>query len=367
MKKGRKMKNCRCLMVVVILLVASLSVCLAEDNAANSMRELQELVKKAQVASESQNYAEAISLLERVLKKIPNNPILEYNLACAYAQSGKKDEALAHLEKAVSFGFIDTDHIDNDQDLASIKESPKYAAILEKAKKACETHKKLVANVPDPKSIFHQAEGIKKGQKSPLLIFLHGMGSSPKEFESTVLPLVKSRQYSVLLPCGSVKMGMRPDGKPAYNWDANRDIAKIVEEIKNLEAIQPGQVYLAGFSAGASMCYFVALKEPERFAGVIAFSGALQKEFVPGGDGEPANKKVPMFIVHGKQDAMMPFVLAENAEAYFKKNGFRVVLRSFDGGHTLPKNYFDLLKEAVEWFKKQPMETGGSTTISAAL
>ena len=37
-----------------------------------------------------------------------------------------------------------------------------------------------------------------------------------------------------------------------------------------------------------------------------------------------------------------------------KKNGFRVTMTEFEGGHTLPTNYFDVLKEAILWFHTEP-------------
>lgn len=345
-----------CAAVLMLLVAVAINIS-AGETSADAMQKLQKLFQEAMKTYESKDYPKAITLLEQILEKQPNpmNALLvEYNLACAYAQSGKKKEALDHLEKAVALGFISAEQIKNDSDLDSLRESPRYSAVIKKAEALMEAQKKAVANIPEPKALFLRPKEVKKEHKTPLLIFLHGMGSSPKEVESTLAPLTQAWQYSIFLPCGSVKMGMRPDGKPAYNWDISKDPKEIIREVKKMKGIAQNQIYLTGFSAGASVSYLIALGAPDVFAGVIAFSGAVQKELLPEEKVKKASGKIPFYIVHGNQDAMMPISLGKNAQDYLKKHGFRVTLKEFDGGHTLPRDYFNIIKEAIGWFHKQP-------------
>lgn len=53
-----------------------------------------------------------------------------YNLACAYALQGKKDDALRALEEAVASGFDVRWHLANDPDLASIRGEARFQEIL---------------------------------------------------------------------------------------------------------------------------------------------------------------------------------------------------------------------------------------------
>lgn len=57
-----------------------------------------------------------------------------YNLACARALGGKGDKALDSLEKAIAAGFFDWQLADKDEDLASVRESPRFTELLEKLK-----------------------------------------------------------------------------------------------------------------------------------------------------------------------------------------------------------------------------------------
>lgn len=52
-----------------------------------------------------------------------------YNLACAHALAGDRDRAFEWLEKAVEAGF-DGDHLDDDEDLDSLRDDPRFDKVL---------------------------------------------------------------------------------------------------------------------------------------------------------------------------------------------------------------------------------------------
>jgi tetratricopeptide (TPR) repeat protein len=55
-----------------------------------------------------------------------------YNLACAHALEGHKDAALGRLEEAVAAGFTNASEISADSDLESLRQEPRYRALLER-------------------------------------------------------------------------------------------------------------------------------------------------------------------------------------------------------------------------------------------
>ena len=55
-----------------------------------------------------------------------------YNVACNYATLGKNDQALEYLEQAMEHGTISVAWMRNDEDLASIRDQPRFSALLEK-------------------------------------------------------------------------------------------------------------------------------------------------------------------------------------------------------------------------------------------
>ena len=54
-----------------------------------------------------------------------------YNVACTYAAAGRVEEALDYLEKAIAAGFFQKEWIVNDGDLDSLREHPRYKALIE--------------------------------------------------------------------------------------------------------------------------------------------------------------------------------------------------------------------------------------------
>ena len=65
------------------------------------------------------------------------------------------------------------------------------------------------------------------------------------------------------------------------------------------------KIVMAGFSQGGFMAYLLALREPERFAGLLALSSWLPSELVRGIARRPAHERLPALVVHGSEDPMI--------------------------------------------------------------
>jgi serine/threonine protein kinase/Tfp pilus assembly protein PilF len=70
------------------------------------------------------------ALAKRALAIDPDDPMLLYNVACAYAQLHKTNDALDCLESAVDKGYGHKEWIEHDSDFASIRDTPRFKAIL---------------------------------------------------------------------------------------------------------------------------------------------------------------------------------------------------------------------------------------------
>ncbi|WP_254507306.1 tetratricopeptide repeat protein [Anatilimnocola floriformis] len=90
-------------------------------------------------AGQQKKYAEGEAITARAQQIAPFFPLTSYNLACFQALQGKKQDALANLEKAILAGFGNVAHMQQDEDLASLRDDPKFAKLVE-------TASKLVAN-----------------------------------------------------------------------------------------------------------------------------------------------------------------------------------------------------------------------------
>ena len=68
--------------------------------------------------------------LRRALELDPDDPIVLYNVACNFATLGETDESLDYLEQAVEHGNVSSDWMRNDEDLVSLRSTPRFAALL---------------------------------------------------------------------------------------------------------------------------------------------------------------------------------------------------------------------------------------------
>lgn len=60
----------------------------------------------------------------------PDNPQNWYNLGCSYALTGNFDKAFESLNKAIDLGYDDADWMRKDEDLAPLREDPRFVALL---------------------------------------------------------------------------------------------------------------------------------------------------------------------------------------------------------------------------------------------
>jgi len=70
--------------------------------------------------------------LQRAIEIDPNDSVVLYNVACNYACLGHTEKALNYLEQAIEHGTVSAGWMRNDEDLASLHNSPRYQQMLER-------------------------------------------------------------------------------------------------------------------------------------------------------------------------------------------------------------------------------------------
>lgn len=206
----------------------------------------------------------------------------------------------------------------------------------------------------DGNDVFLKPKAIAKGKKLPLIVFLHGSGSSAPAVDWIMAPLVEAWQCCVFVPTGSKGNGVMPDNTPARTWDEAKDAPEVIakiEKLVKLHEIEPALIFLSGFSAGSTMSYVVGTEKPDLFEGIIAFSGAMNKDVIGEEKLKAAKSKLPICIVHGEQDGVEN---AKKTQSTLEAEGYRVKLVTFDGGHSFPDNWMDIFKDAMEWCNNPP-------------
>jgi hypothetical protein len=122
------------------------------DEKVAKARKFLELTRRSIKLLNDKKYPEAERILNEALALQPDEPTTLYNLACLYALTDRKDQAVAYLQKSVDAGFIDFIHISKDSDLDSLHEDERYKALM--AKKDFYYHKAAEAVVDGLKGEF---------------------------------------------------------------------------------------------------------------------------------------------------------------------------------------------------------------------
>jgi polyhydroxybutyrate depolymerase len=154
---------------------------------------------------------------------------------------------------------------------------------------------------------------LRAGQRAPLLVLLHGLGSSGEDLAagSDWPSFAESHGIAWVAPSGPV------DSRGRRFWDAgpsccNFDqlpvdhvaaLSNLIRRLKQSPSIDGSRVYVGGHSNGAFMAHRLACERPELVSGIIAVAGT--------GPQSHAACKTPTALrvlqIHGDQDPIVTY------------------------------------------------------------
>lgn len=186
----------------------------------------------------------------------------------------------------------------------------------------------------------------------PLLVFVHGQGSSEEQI-LRLAPRLSRRNYICIAPRGPQALTPRSDGRMTFGWGGSEGVDPLVEEyvFRAIEQTQrtyhvhSERIYLAGFREGAGLAYRLALLYPERFAGVISLNGSLPRH---GGPllRLPDVRQLRVLIGHGIANAIVPLTLAKQDFRLFYAAGMPVAMRTYPTTHRIHPH---MLRDIDRW------------------
>jgi poly(hydroxyalkanoate) depolymerase family esterase len=119
------------------------------------------------------------------------------------------------------------------------------------------------------------------GAPMPLVVMLHGCKQNPDDFAAGTRMNELARQHGFLVAYPA--QTTRANGSNCWNWfertHQQRDgpepslLAGIAADVARTHAVNGGQVFVAGLSAGAAMAVILGREYPELFAAVAVHSG----------------------------------------------------------------------------------------------
>jgi phospholipase/carboxylesterase len=199
---------------------------------------------------------------------------------------------------------------------------------------------RYVLNVPSGKSDHAEL---------PLVVVMHGRGADANDL-ADLAPMIGDG-YRYVFPNAPKKFEPMPgysfgfswfDGWPPQGDSIVQSRTKLLTLIDELVARYPtpeGKIAITGFSQGGMMAIDVGFRTKQKVAGIVVMSGAIYEE------GKPPLRELPVLIIHGTQDDMIPVMGARRTRHILEEHGVRPEYYEFPMGHHVTPESMDVVRE----------------------
>ena len=328
--------------------------------------DLSGFAKKAYDVYQSKDYEDAARYYLAMLRYDINNANSIYNLACCYGLLGKDILAAKYLERSVTAGFENIEHIKEDPDFDKVRGKKVFDATVDSIASQIKRKAEILGNIVhvDAPALFkcriRLPEDYDSTKSYPLLVGLHGLGSSPDRF---ITLWEKFGMHDFIYASPQAPYPFSSGKEIGYSWrlwgtgqeglgkktSAMSDdyVALIVENLRKRYKI--GEAYLLGFSQGCAQTYTTGIRYSPLFEGLICFGGWLDEDWLTDISVKGA-KGLRVFIAHGTEDGVVEHDAGIKAKDFLTKHGYDVTSYDFEGGHRVPE---EVAKEAVKWMRRQ--------------
>ena len=188
------------------------------------------------------------------------------------------------------------------------------------------------------------------------LIVMHGLGADGTDF----IPLCDALDLSAVGPvrCVMPRAPVRPvtinGGMAMRAWydisqvdvgSARReDEAGLRESMREVHALIDAEVtrgmparriVLAGFSQGCALALLAGLRYPARLGGLAGLSGYLPLAATTAAERHAANRDVPIFVAHGRDDDVVALARGQSGRDVLQTLGHEVEWHDYPMAHSV--------------------------------
>ncbi len=316
-----------------LLCLTLLLICSCATAAQRVDGELDRPSREWKTAYERQDYDRAIAVGLDLAERKPADPEPAYNLACAYSQKGDQKLAMQWLKTSADNGFSYLSTLLRDEELDEIRTQDGYPAVVELVRKnSAAALEKFKPRADAAKVITVLPPNLDTEKPAPLIVALHGYGSDADDM-ATLWREAAAKIGAILI----APQALQPAGR-GFSWGVVEQgeflVLRAIEKAKAGNNIDAKRIVLTGFSQGGGMCYTLAVRHPDLFAGVIPVAGFYEHRVDP-----IPSQPVPRFprfvIMVGEDD--QPVGINREAAKRLEAIGIPVQLRVYPNlGHRFP-------------------------------
>lgn len=198
----------------------------------------------------------------------------------------------------------------------------------------------------------------------PLLVWLHGPGESEQQLKR-IMPLVSMRNYVAVAPRG---VTTEPVNRQGWSWPTSAGAEASLEQrvwqgitlARSRANIAKRRIFIGGFGTGGTAALRLAMRFPERFAGVLSLCGSFPQ------GGNPLSRldrarRVPIFLACGQEAPRYAQDQVCQDLRLLHTAGMTVSLRVYPGGDEMICSH--MLPDMDRWMMEQIL--GPQTAASA--
>lgn len=206
---------------------------------------------------------------------------------------------------------------------------------------------RLTFKAPDGTSILYgrSVPGDDDPRKPrPLVLVLHPGGQRLPYYGDQMM-----RQ--IFLPAlGALDAIMVAPDCPTRAWSdpaAEQAVMALIDSVIAEFAVDRRRILVTGYSLGGSGTWFLSSHHADRYTAAIVLAGRTD---------EPIERlaKVPTYVIHSRDDEVVPFAQAERRAAELGSMGRVVKFEALQGlGHYAMRGYMGALERAGRWVTEQ--------------
>jgi predicted peptidase len=201
-------------------------------------------------------------------------------------------------------------------------------------------------------------QGYDTKKPTPLVVALHGLYATPQMMirYPKLTELAQKYGLMVVAPMGYNTQGWYGNkGWKNKNWQpenlgelSEKDVLNVLNLIRKEFNVDANRIYLMGHSMGGGGTLYLAMKYPDLWAALAPIAPAIFR-----GPAEIHKiKHIPVILVQGEQDKLVPVSISRRWAAAMKDHGMTYQYIEVKGGdHIFPA--FQKLPDIFEFMSKQ--------------
>lgn len=163
------------------------------------------------------------------------------------------------------------------------------------------------------------------GEPRPLVVALHPGGSPGPGYG---MQFLRSVVAPALQEWGAVIVSPDAPGRRWNNETSESGVLALIDDVRARHAIDPARILVTGFSMGGRGTWYLAARHPDLFTAAVPMAART--------DADDARRvgDMPVFIIHARDDEVVPFGPAERTAQDMEARGQTVSFLPLEGvGH----------------------------------